>query len=44
VGIAELHETGALGIFNDAALKRYGAQLIGLSAAGAHFVSGMSLP
>ena len=36
VGVAELHEAGALGIFHHAAFERYGAQLVGLSAAGPH--------
>ena len=36
VGVAELHEAGALGVFHHAALERYGAQLVGLSAARPH--------
>src|SRR5262249_45125585 len=36
MGVAELHEAGALGIFHHAALERYGAQLVGLSAAWPH--------
>src|SRR5262249_48600954 len=36
MGVAELHETGALGVFHDAALERNGAQLIGRSATGPH--------
>ena len=30
MGVAELHEAGALGVFHHAALQRYGAQLVGL--------------
>ena len=36
VGVAELHEAGALGVFHHAAFERYGAQLVGLSAAWPH--------
>jgi hypothetical protein len=36
MGVAELHKAGALGIFDDAALERNGAQLIGRSATGPH--------
>ena len=36
VGVAELHEARALGVFHHAALERYGAQLVGLSAARPH--------
>ena len=36
MGIAEFHETGALGIFHHAALQRYGTQLVGGSAARPH--------
>ena len=36
VGVAELHEAGAFGVFHHAALERYGAQLVGLSAARPH--------
>src|SRR5262249_22081623 len=39
VGVAELHEAGALGIFYHAALKRDRAQLVGLSAARSHLGS-----
>jgi hypothetical protein len=36
MGVAEFHETRAFGVFHHAALKRYGAQLVGLSAARPH--------
>jgi hypothetical protein len=36
MGVAELHEARALGVFHHAALERYGAQLVGLSAARPH--------
>ena len=36
MGVAELHEAGAFGVFHHAALERDGAQLVGLSAARPH--------
>jgi hypothetical protein len=36
MGVAELNEARALGVFHHAALERYGAQLVGLSAARPH--------
>jgi hypothetical protein len=36
VGIAELHETGSFGVFDDAALERNRPKFISLSAARAH--------
>ena len=36
MGIAEFHEAGTLGVFHHAAFERYGAQLVGLSAARPH--------
>ena len=39
VGVAELHEAGTFGVFHDAALERYGTQLVGLSAARPHTLS-----
>ena len=43
MGIAEFHETGALGVFHHAALQRYGAQLVGGSAARPHAHSPQNL-
>ena len=36
MGVAELHEAGAFGVFHHAALERDGAQFVGLSAARPH--------
>jgi hypothetical protein len=36
MGVAELHEAGALGVFDHAAFQRYGAKLVGLAAARSH--------
>jgi hypothetical protein len=36
MGVAEFHETGALGILDDPALKRDRSQFVGLSLAWAH--------
>jgi hypothetical protein len=36
MGIAELHHAGTLGVFDDAAFQRHGAQFIGRTAAWPH--------
>jgi hypothetical protein len=36
MGVAEFHHAGTLGVFDDAAFQRYGAQLIGRTAAWPH--------
>jgi hypothetical protein len=36
MSVPEFHETRALGVFHHAALERYGAKLVGLSAAWPH--------
>jgi hypothetical protein len=39
MGVAELHQAGTLGVFDDAAFKRDGAQFVGCTAAWPHFPS-----
>src|SRR5262249_16046329 len=38
MGVAERHEAGAFGVFDHAALERYGAKLVGLSATWPHII------
>jgi hypothetical protein len=44
VGVAELHEARAFGVFHHATFERYGTQLIGLSAARPHGIPLLGAP